>query len=98
MFEILEGPFQIGLALILLGLVVFLVSLVWPVLSIDGYRHSQAKELSGSATDALYGEVETNRDGIPDPRVAKGIAWDSKKKKFVPQGKISDEYLNSLLG
>jgi hypothetical protein len=98
MFEILEGPFQIGLALVLLGVIVFVVSLVWPVVSIDSYRRDQAKELSGSASGVLFGEVETNRDGVPDPRVAKGIAWDIEKKAFVPQGKISDEYLNSLLG
>lgn len=66
------------------------------VLTVPSNRWAEASELSGGTSTVLFGEVESDRDGLPDPRVAKGKVWDDATKQWLPQGKLSDEYLNSL--
>ena len=86
---------------ILLVLIVFLlialIGLLRIVFSIPGQRWQEASELSGSSSEVFYGEVEADRDGLRDPRVAKGKVWDRATSRWLPQGKLSDEYLNSLV-
>lgn len=78
----------------LLMMLLGLLRIVW---SIPGQRWREASELSGSSVDVFYGEVEADRDGLRDPRVAKGKVWDNATSQWLPQGKLSDEYLNGLV-
>jgi hypothetical protein len=54
--------------------------------------------LQGGVMTVLRGEVRADRDGLADPRVAKGLVYDERKKLFVAQGKLTDEYISSLIG
>ncbi len=89
--------FFISFAALLFLALIFIIGLLRVVFSIPTEKWAEANELSGSVQNALLGEVETDRDGLPDPRVAKGEVWNEATKQWLPQGKLSDEYLNSLV-
>ena len=82
---------------VLFFILAFLVGFLRIVLSVPTGRWYEAHALSGSPTKALYGEVEADPNGLRDPRIAKGKVWDRATKGWLPQGKLSDEYLNSLV-
>lgn len=84
----------VALAAVLGVLVAFFVS----VFKIGQDRWREAAELTGSTKAALAGEVETDRDGLRDPRVAKGKVWNKVTQKWQSQGKLSDEYLKNMVG
>ena len=60
-------------------------------------RWREAADLSGSAPKVLKGEVETDRDGLRDPRVTKGKVFDKATKHWRSQGKLSDEYIKNMV-
>ena len=75
----------------------FLVALLVTVLRIGRHRWDEARNLSGSFKSVLLGEVKTNRDGQRDIRVSKGMVWDKARQRRRCQGKLSDEYIRSLV-
>ena len=74
----------------------FLIGFLRIVLSVPSTRWAEGHVLSGSPAKALYGEVDADPNGLRDPRIAKGKIWDRGTKNWLAQGKLSDEYLNSL--
>lgn len=78
-------------------LMAVLVGFLRIVLSVPASRWAEASELSGTSSNVMYGEVKADPDGLRDPRIAKGKVWDRASKQWMPQGKLSDEYLNGLV-
>lgn len=73
------------------------IGLLFTVLHIGKERWREAGKLTGSFKGALQGEVEADRNGLRDPRVAKGKVWDKATKNWRRQGKLSDEYVKSAV-
>jgi hypothetical protein len=92
----MQTVFIISVFLVCIVLLSFIVGFLRIVISIPTSRWAEAHALSGSATQALHGEVQADPNGLRDPRIAKGKVWDNATSKWLPQGKLSDEYLNSL--
>lgn len=90
LFEIAE------LALIMIAAGVS-IGMLFTVVHIGRDRWQEAGKLSGSASKVLKGEVETDRDGLRDPRVTKGKVWDKATMHWRSQGKLSDEYVKNMV-
>ena len=73
------------------------VGLTATVVHIGRDRWREAGSLSGSLRKVLKGEVETDRNGLRDPRVTKGKVWDEATKHWRSQGKLADEYIKSMV-
>lgn len=86
-----------GLILVLFATVISL-AIFATVLRIGKDRWTEAGQLSGSTKQVFRGEVETDRDGLRDSRVAKGKVWNKATKHWERQGKLSDEYVKNLVG
>jgi len=70
---------------------------LFTVLHIGRDRWKEAGALSGSTRQVLRGEVETDRDGLRDPRVSKGKVWNKATEHWQRQGKLSDEYVKNMV-
>jgi len=84
------------LALIVIAAGIF-IGMLFTVIHIGRDRWKEAGALSGSAKNVLQGEVETDRDGLRDPRVSKGKVWDKATQHWRRQGKLSDEYVRNMV-
>ncbi len=73
------------------------IGMLFTVIHIGRDRWKEAGFLSGSASQVLQGEVETDRDGLRDPRVSKGKVWDKATERWRRQGKLSDEYVKNMV-
>ncbi|WP_145915698.1 hypothetical protein [Labrenzia sp. CP4] len=85
------------------GVVLFVIATVFflAVVRVTFGKRSalrSAKVSSNSLKQAITGDLKPLHDGRRDFRVAAGIALKEVdgKKKWVPQGKLSDEALNSI--
>lgn len=85
----------LGLLVLVVAGIVLAVLIV--VFRAKPHEHTEASRLTGGFSSAVLGEVVTDRDGLKDPRVEKGMIWNRRKGEFIAQGKISDEYLKSLV-
>ena len=73
------------------------VGLTATMVHIGRDRWREAGALSGSLGKVLQGEVETDRNGLRDPRVAKGKVWDEATKHWRSQGQLTDEYVKKMV-
>ena len=73
------------------------IGMLFTVIHIGYDRWKEAGRLSGSPDQVLKGEVETDRDGLRDPRVSKGKVWDKATQHWRRQGKLSDEYVKNMV-
>ncbi|UWR37699.1 hypothetical protein [Sulfitobacter sp. W074] len=90
--------FLVSVVIIGLFLIAGVIGFLRIVLSVPSSRWTEANQLSGSSEKVLYGEVQSDPNGLRDPRIAKGKVWDKATQNWLPQGKLSDEYLNGLAG
>lgn len=90
------GTLLTGAALVVAGLAGVAASFFFATARRGVARHKQVRALQGGLEKALKGEVETDRGGLRDPRVAKGIVFDRREQRFLKQGKLSDEYVAAL--
>ena len=94
----LQSLLFIGLAFACFAAASFLLSLVSVLLRRGLDRHREVAELQGSYADVVTGRVVPDRDGLPDPRIAKGFVYDVRCRRFVAQGRLADEYVAALVG
>jgi hypothetical protein len=83
-------------AVLFLILGAFVLAVVLSVIKVGSSRWDEASSLSGSMATVLAGEVEGDRDGLRDPRIAKGKVWKKATSTWVPQGKLADEYIKNM--
>lgn len=89
--------FQLALIFSLVVLFLIVAGLTVTVLRIGHGQWREARELSGSLSAVIKGEVEADRDGLPDPRIVKGKIWNIATKSWTPQGKLSDEFVKNMV-
>ena len=93
----MQAYFFIAISILCLIGAGVILGLVVTIVRIGSDRWKEAAQLSGTAHKVLVGEVETDRDGLRDPRVAKGKVWKKATKSWSPQGKLADEYIKNLV-
>lgn len=89
--------FDVALLALLVVAASVTLGLLVTVVHIGRDRWKEAASLSGSTSTVLKGEVETDRDGLRDPRVSKGKVWDKATQHWRSQGKLSDEYVKNMV-
>ncbi|WP_156783344.1 hypothetical protein [Roseovarius nubinhibens] len=87
-----------SVAVISVFFLAFLIGFLMIVCSVSSSRWREAHRLSPSPKKVIMGEVVAEPNGLRDPRIAKGKVWDTATENWLPQGKLSDEYLNGLAG
>jgi len=60
------------------------------------YERNRARVRS-SFMNVFLGKVPTTHDGVRDDKVSAGLAWDKRRKKWVEQGRLSNEALDDVL-
>ena len=94
----MQVAFYFALAVFFLIMAGLCLAILLTVIRIGSDRWREASSLSGPLSKVLTGEVEGDRDGLRDPRVAKGKVWKKATSKWGAQGKLSDEYIKNMAG
>ncbi len=74
-----------------------LLMMLATVLHVGKERWEEAGRISGSVRKAFMGEVDPEPGGVRDIRVTRGRVWDRKKRRYLRQGKLTDDYVRGLV-
>ncbi len=86
--------FAVAVVFLILGS--FILAVILSVIKVGSSKWDEAASLSGSMAAVLAGEVEGDRDGLRDPRIAKGKVWKKATATWAPQGKLAEEYIKNM--
>ena len=66
------------------------------LLKADSFQYNKNRERSISFRNVVYGALSVRPEAVADTRVRAGLAVDTKKRCWVPQGELSAEAISSL--